>query len=702
MRLRVPFGRREAIGVLLETTRESELPPNRLKPVLEVLDKQPVLTEPIFKLLLWAADYYQHPLGDVLQTALPVKLRRGRPAEPVLSTQWTLTEAGSALTVADIKRAPAQARLLAALAGRVTGMTVSELAQISSGYARTIKQMQLKGWVQSTCRPLTPASRVCQPVAGPELNAEQHHAAKGIIAGLGSFSRFLLYGVTGSGKTEVYLRAIAETLARQQQALVLVPEISLTPQLVERFQARLGVPLAILHSGLNDSQRLQAWLDARSGQAKLVLGTRSAVLTPMPQLGLIIVDEEHDQSYKQQDGFRYHARDLAVMRARDAAVPVVLGSATPSLESVYNVERGHYQLLSLPERIGNASMPHIQTLDMRRLSVSDGLSPMLVDKLRDRLHKREQSLLFLNRRGFSPVYMCYQCGWIAPCKRCDARLTFHKSGERLRCHHCGSEAPLPQTCPQCGDRRLKPLGEGTERIETTLNRYFPDARIARFDRDSTQQKGALENMLSKMRHGEIDILVGTQMLSKGHDFPNVTLVGVINADQGLYSLDFRAPEYMFQQVMQVSGRAGRAEKAGEVLIQTYHPQHPLFEALAKHDYMAFAASALAERKTTRFPPFSFLVLLRVETPNKTDATVFAQQAYELAAACDTAPGLQVADPVPAPMERRAGRYRMQLLVQAAQRSHMQRFLNQWLPLLEQSQAGKRVRWHLDRDPVDLY
>ena len=701
VRVRVPFGRRQVIGVLLAVTDHSEIPRSRLKPVLEVLDKEPVIEPGVFKLLQWAATYYHYPIGEVFQAALPVALRQGQLAEMAAKTIWKSTVAGAAANPSTLKRAPLQHRLLSALSSTPSGLDAKELAKVAPGWRNAVVQLEAKGWAEKGAQE-TMGDINASPAVGPALNQAQQVAVAAVIAGLGKFQRYLLYGVTGSGKTEVYIHAIKAAIDSSSQVLVLVPEISLTPQLVDRFQSRLPVPLAVLHSGLSAKERLQAWLAAKSGQASVVLGTRSAVMTPMPKLGLIIVDEEHDSSYKQQEGFRYHARDLAIIRARNQDVPVILGSATPSLESLYNAEQKHYQLLSLPERTGSAQLPKIQCLDMRRLAVTDGLSPSLIAAIKNRLERGEQSILFLNRRGFSPVYMCHECGWVVPCKRCDANLTFHQASKRLRCHHCGTDTSLLTECEVCRSRELKPLGQGTERIEINLKKYFPDARIARVDRDTTQRKGSLENILAKVHQGKVDIIVGTQMLSKGHDFPNVTLVGILNVDQGLYSLDFRAPEYTFQQAMQVSGRAGRANKPGEVLVQTYHPDHQLFNALVHHDYLSFARGVLDERRATDFPPYTYLALLRVETPQKTQAMDFAGQAVSLARTCSQSNELQITDPMSAPMERRAGRYRVQVLVQSAERKMMHHFLTQWLPMLEESKEGKRVRWSLDRDPIDLY
>jgi len=700
MRLRVPFGRRSVTGILLALAEESPVPPARLKTVLEVLDSEPLIPEELFALLQWAAEYYHHPLGDVLHSALPVALRQGAPATASGLEVWSLTSEGRARLRDTFKRAPRRQKIFNALAAAPSGLMADQLAELADGWRPLLRDWQKQGWaVRETHDCL--ATVATEAEAAPTLMPAQQQAVAEIVQALGGFQSFLLHGITGSGKTEVYLHAIEAVLQQGGQALVLVPEIALTHQLVERFQRRFPVPIALLHSGLSDQERLCAWLMARAAKAPLVLGTRSAIFTPLPKLKLIVVDEEHDGSYKQQDGFRYSARDVAILRARRANVPIVLGSATPSLESLNSAWHGRYRLLELPERTADAVLPAVRLLDLRRLPLTEGLSPPLMEALGARLKRGEQSLLFLNRRGFAPVLMCHACGWLAPCRRCDAKLTFHKKSQRLRCHHCGADAPAPQQCPACDSAALHGLGEGTQRIEAVLARFFPTARIERIDRDSTRRKGALAEKLGRIHAGEADILVGTQMLAKGHDFPNLTLVGVINADQGLYSADFRGPEGLFQRIAQVAGRAGRADKPGEVFIQTYHPDHPLFAALQQHDYVTFARYALDERRQAQYPPFAHLALLRAESPKAGQALAFLHKAQALASDL-TANEVTLMEPVPSPMERRAGRYRAQCLVQASLRPALHAFLANWLERLDREPLGKKVRWSLDVDPLDLY
>ena len=672
-RVQIPFGRRAGVvGMVVGTAMRSEIPHARLKTITRVLDPIPLLSAELLGLLTWAADYYHHPLGEVVSTALPARLRLGHVAEITGQTSWTATAAGRGVDL-DAIRGSVQRRVLAALCARADGIDSEELAGHGRGWAAAIKALNAKGWVSARSRDCleAPARQSASPAH--RLNATQQ-AAVDAIGAAGGFNAFLLHGITGSGKTEVYLHAVERALAAGRSALILVPEIGLTPQVVARFRERFAVPLAVLHSGLNDAERACAWLMARAGKAPIVLGTRSAVFAPLPRLGLIVVDEEHDGSYKQQDGFRYSARDVAIMRARREQLPV---------------------------RAGSAVLPTVQVLDMRRLKIEDGLSHPMRAAIADCLERGEQSLLFLNRRGFAPVWMCHACGWVAPCTRCDARLTFHRAGAKLRCHHCGADADVPATCPACGDTGLRPLGEGTERIEAVLGRLYPRARIVRIDRDTTRRKGALEASFERVHAGEADILVGTQMLSKGHDFPNVTFVGVLNADQGLYSADFRAAERLFQQIVQVSGRAGRAERPGRVLIQTHHPDHPLFAALTAHDYRRFADYALAERRDAAFPPFQYLALLRAEATAPGTALAFLRAAARPAHAAKPE-HVAVMEPVASPMERRAGRYRAQLLIQAPQRAPLHAFLRDWLPKVAALKQSRKVRWSLDVDPIDLY
>jgi len=480
---------------------------------------------------------------------------------------------------------------------------------------------------------------------------------------------------------------------------VLVPEISLTPQLTQRFMQRLHTHIASLHSGLNDTQRHSAWVQASKGIARVVIGTRSALFTPMPDLGLIILDEEHDGSFKQQEGFRYHARDLALVRAKNKNIPVLLGSATPSLESLENVSRGLYSLLTLTRRgAANARPPEVSLLDVCRRPMEDGISDQLLIKVEEHLNKGGQVLLFLNRRGYAPLLMCHECGWTTACQRCDANMTLHHHNQRLVCHHCGYEKHAPTSCPQCEHESLYIPGAGTERIEVALTEKFPEVVISRIDRDTTRRKGELDKKLKQARTGKAQILIGTQMLAKGHDFPNVTLVGILNADQGLFSADFRGTEHMAQLIIQVSGRAGRGEKAGEVIIQTHHPEHPLLHTLLESGYAGFAQSALTERKLANFPPFSYMAIVRCESIQKQHGPAFLNECRQSL----NFEGIELFGPLPAPMEKRAGRYRWQLILLADERKKLHGVLHHWVPKISALKSVNKVRWSIDVDPQDMF
>ena len=703
VRVRVPFGKRELVGLVMAAAG-SHVTASKLRPIDAVLDATPVVDDELTHLYRWTADYYHHPIGEVVANALPVRLRAGAAAALPVEEKWALTDAGRTLSPATFARAPVQGRLFAALLGGAR--TAEDLQAVTPRWRPAMQALAARGWVAVTQSAATPTPPIARMAVSPPLSAAQAEAIAAVAAAHDRFGVHLLHGVTGSGKTEVYLAAAAAVIARGRQVLLLVPEIGLTPQLLDRLRARLAVPISVLHSGLNESERLQGWLNARSGAARLIVGTRSAVFAPAPELGLIVVDEEHDGSYKQQDGLRYHARDVAIVRASARGIPIVLGSATPSLESLHNAQQGRYATLTLASRAGAAQLPPIHLLDMRKLAERDGLSHPLLDAVGARLAAREQSLLFINRRGFAPVMLCRDCGWLAPCARCDARLIWHRGIGRLRCHHCGADTAAPTQCSQCQGSRLIGVGAGTQRVEAALAARFPTARVVRIDRDTTARKGELQAQLARVNAGDADILVGTQMLAKGHDFPRVTLVGVLDADHGLYGMDFRAGEQLFAQILQVAGRAGRGPAPGQVLVQTFHPDHNLFAALQGHDYAAYAAQALRERAEAGYPPFSHLALLRAEALKPSIALGFliaaaAQAQTVLADETDTR-GVQVWEPVASPMERRAGRYRAQLLVQAAARPPLHRFLAAWLAELEALPAARRVRWSLDVDPLSLY
>ena len=699
VRVRVPFGRQRLVGIVMASAATSGLPRERLKPVLEVLDREPVLDGPVLELLRWAADYYHHPVGEVVAGALPKALRLGAPARPV-TERWTLTAEGAAAQAAgEPRRAPRQRELLTLL-GREDSVDAATLTAQFPNWREAARALLARGWLASSEEVIpeaASAARVRGP--GPELSDEQAAAVGRIAAGFGGYGTFVLHGITGSGKTEVYLRLIEQVLAAGRRALVLVPEIGLTPQLVSRFAERFDTPMAVLHSGLSDPERLAGWRRAHGGAARLVLGTRSAVFAPVPDLGLIVIDEEHDASFKQHEGaLRYSARDLAVVRAHHAHVPVVLGSATPSLETLQNVASGRYLRLRLERRTAQAQPPHLKLIDLRTSAVRAGIATPAVLALERHLAGDGQALVFLNRRGYAPTLLCTGCGWVAPCRECDARLTVHQGAGRLRCHHCGADQPLPERCPVCGFA-VKAVGQGTERVEETLAELFPRAPIARLDRDVVRRPSDLEAVVRRVASGEARILVGTQMVTKGHDFPNLTLVVVLNADQGLFSTDFRAPERLAQTIVQVAGRAGRGARAGEVLIQTEFPDHPLLRSLLAEGYDGFARTALAERAQAAWPPFARLAALRDSARTAEAALAFLVEAR---ARAGEPRGVRLLGPVPAAMARRAGRYHAQLLIESRERARLHDFLDAWLPAVGELRSARAVRWSLDVDPLELF
>jgi primosomal protein N' (replication factor Y) len=705
IRIRVPFGRRQQVGVLVDVARQSELPQDKLRRALGVIDERPVYDAALLELLHWASDYYQHPLGNVLLGALPTLARAGA-ADQATITQWAVTADGAAAAVAgEPRRAPRQREMLQRLASGA--MDEDELRDAFADWRGAARELMRRGFIASSERsgadPAGPPPAEAR--AGPPLSAEQQSAVQAVCAALGEYRSFLLRGITGSGKTEVYLHAAAATLRRGRQVLVLVPEIALTPQLVERFAQRFGVAPVVFHSALTDTQRLIAWRQCLSGRARIVLGTRSAVFAPLPAAGLIVIDEEHDPSFKQQQGgFRYSARDLALVRAHRLGIPVLLGSATPSLESLHNVAAGRHVALSLPRRAGGAEPPILRIIDLRGQTLRNRLAGATIEAITRHLAADGQVLVYLNRRGYAPTLVCSACGWIAPCTQCDARMTIHRADDRLRCHHCGAERPLLHQCPQCG-YAVKPVGQGTERIEEALIEMFPQAPLVRLDRDMVRNQEDLTNAYARLHSGEARLLVGTQMVTKGHDFPGVTLVVVLNADQGLFSIDYRAAERLAQSLVQVAGRAGRGQRPGEVLIQTEHPEHPMLQTLLRGGYDGFARVALEERRSANWPPFVRLAALRASAPTLPPAIDFLRAARNLGAAIRRADGLDAVSlngPAPASMARRADRYHAQLLVESASRPDLQRFLAQWVPGVEALPEARRVRFVLDVDPLEVF
>lgn len=698
-RLRVPFGRGERIAILVEIVDQPQVDPALLKPVKEILDDCPLLTLQDIHFMQWVAAYYQHPSGEVMLSLLPARLRKGEP--PVTKTQacWLVTDSGKALPTVELSRSPRQQQLMQFFQQEDAPVSRERIRQQFESIPSALKQLEEKGWVVRKECLVTPACRP-QLTEAPVLNQQQRKAAESINNCQG-FSAYLLHGITGSGKTEVYLAAANNILLQKKQVLIMVPEIALTPQLLERFETRIQEPMVALHSGLSETERCFAWQQAASSQARVVIGTRSAIFTPMPELGLIIVDEEHDLSFKQQEGFRYSARDMAVALAKRRDIPVVLGSATPSFESLHNVTKNNYRLLQLTQRAGKARLPDMDLVDVRSVKLLGGFSPVTLRLVGEELNKGHQVLVFINRRGFAPVITCHDCGWVGQCHRCDARLTVHAGSKRLWCHHCGYQQHIPKECPQCQGSSLLTLGQGTEKVEEMLNQRFPQASCVRIDRDTTRRKGSMHEKLDAVRKGRHQLLVGTQMLAKGHDFPDVTLVVMMDIDQGLFGSDFRASERMAQQIMQVAGRAGRADKPGRVLIQTRHPDHPLLHLLLDKGYADFAQQALQERKQAEFPPFSYQVLIRAEANRADLPDSFLRRSIDVAGSIQQE-GIEFWGPVPAVMQRKAGVHRFHLLIQSSSRQYLHKFLDQWLAELQKLPDAKKVRWSVDVDPQDFY
>ena len=716
----VPFGRRQVVGLVCEVTAHSDVPVDKLRALDSSCDACPPLSAEWLALAAFAADYYQRGLGEVALPALPQALRDPSRWARLLAPQerYSLLPAGRvALPDALPARASALRRLAQALI-EAEALLVADARVIHPKAVATLDAWQAEGWVALE---VTEAAALAAPVVSddaqraaspplPTLTDEQAAAVEAIRDANG-FAPFLLHGVTGSGKTEVYLRALAAILAARPdaQALVLVPEINLTPQFEAAFRARFaaldGTSIVTLHSGLAEGERARHWFAAHGGRARIVLGTRLAVLASLPKLAIIVVDEEHDPAYKQQEGLRYSARDLAIWRAKQLGLPVVLGSATPSLESWWQADQGRYTRLTLSRRaVAEAVLPTVKLIDLEeerrrgRASV-EGLSGPLIAALKTRLEKGEQSLVFLNRRGYAPQLACDACGWVAGCPRCSAYVVLHKPERALRCHHCGWEARIPRACPDCGNVDIAPLGRGTQRVEETLASAVPGARVLRIDADSTRRKGSAQALFSDVHAGDVDILVGTQMIAKGHDFQRVSLVGVLNADTALFSHDFRAGERLFAQLMQVSGRAGRAGLPGEVLVQTRYPRHALYHALARHDYVGFANSTLAERRDAHLPPFVYQALLRAEGRTLEAALAFLQQAAAALTEMPSAERVTVYDAVPLTIVKVMHVHRAQLLIESASRAALQATLRAWQPVLRTLKGV--LRWNLEVDPLDI-
>ena len=699
VRVSVPFGRRkEIVGVLVSINNESSHPQHKLKKINHVIDTRPILDEKHLDLLIWASNYYHYPIGEVIFTALPTWLRKNNSINEFRETSWRLSEEGSSTNPNLINKSPKQAQILNFIQKINTPVNESELKNIYSRSRQSLLALEKKGFLIRGIQEYP--DKIIKINKSPhKLNKEQQTATDTILKNIDSASIFLLDGLTGSGKTEVYMSAMESVIRSNKQCLVLLPEIGLTPQQIQRFKDRFEVNIAIQHSGLSDTERTQYWQDAKTGRAKIVLGTRSAIWTPLANPGLYIVDEEHDLSYKQQDGFRYSARDMLIIRATRDKVPAILGSATPSLETLYNAKKERYKHLVLSSRAGIATQPKHRLLDIRGKKMYGPLSQTLVDEITEHLNNKNQVLIFLNRRGYAVHMYCHQCGWKAECDRCELPYTYHKSNNRLVCHHCGSSKNNIKTCPECGESLLL-LGHGTERIEEVLTSLFPEATIARVDRDTTRKKNAMNKFLENIHSGKIDILIGTQMLAKGHHFPNVTLTGIVDADRGLFSTDFRASERLAQLFMQVSGRTGRGVNKGIVVVQTYNPEHKLFQQLIEHGYNYASQSLLQERRHSLLPPYSYLAFLRAEAHNINDAKRFINNAA-MQLNLLTNNTLLLFGPIPALIEKRSGRYRYQLIIQSSSRKSLHTHIDEWLLKLENMQSPKKVRWSLDIDPQDM-
>ncbi len=697
-RIAVPFGRRKLIGFVLETAARSRIPRHQLKAATRLIDSRPLFQRELFDLLLWSAEYYRHPIGEVLAAALPAQLRRGKPLYAEESC-WLAAAGPEALTA----RAGRRRELLAFLARR-SPVTRAELdeAGFSQALLRRLVADGLARKQSKTAPPEPPFPPWRDEIHDkPALNQEQEAAIARYRAAGEGFRCALIHGVTGSGKTEVYLRLMEEELRAGRQCLLLVPEIGLTPQSISRVRRRFALPLAVFHSALSEGEKLRAWRRAAEGSAAILIGTRSAVFTPMARPGIIVVDEEHDASFKQQDGFRYSARDLAVMRARKENIGVVLGSATPSLESFHNAETGRFLRLELPNRAAGSAPAALHAIDVANEPLPSGLSEIALVKIAQHLEAGNQVLVFINRRGFAPVLHCPLCGWMAKCENCSAYLTVHAQPPCQRCHHCESKRPVPDQCPVCRQRELSTFGFGTQQIERFLQREYPSTPVLRIDRDTTQGKDKFEQLLADVDQGKPAILIGTQMLAKGHHFPGITLAIVVNADGGLFSPDFRGQEQMAQTIIQVAGRAGRdSDRPGEVLVQTRHKNHATLEKILRADYADFARHLLAERRAASMPPFSHLCLLRAEAGDRKAALGLLRKARGLIEPPAREARVQLTGPLPAPMEKRQSRYRMQLLLRG-KRSSLRGLLAHLLPRLDSLPAAGDTRWHIDVDPIDL-
>lgn len=705
MRVEVPFSGRSKIGIIVHVSQTSQYPINKIKPVNQVLDDRPLINNQLLRLVNWIRDYYHAPPGEVWQTVLPTALMKGEPCQIKRMSYWKLTDLGKTAINDELiaKNAIKQKQTLQKLLEHSTGIPHDRLS--SFGLSLTpLKTLAGKKMVERCfdsdlpkSSPSSPSITVNLP-SELSLNDEQQSSISSVCNSLHEFKAWLLFGVTASGKTEVYLRIIEQVLLLGKQALILVPEIGLTPQTVRRFEQRFNTHIETLHSGISEQQRLQSWIKARNGDAKIIIGTRSALFVPLKNPGIIIIDEEHDSSFKQQQGLRYSARDIAMVRGHIEKIPVLLGSASPSIESLMNVKKGKITQLNLSQKAMTAKPLKYRIIDLKNQPMKQGLSFALIEAITHHLKHQGQIILFLNRRGYSPVLLCHNCGWSSQCKRCDTHFTFHYQNNHLQCHHCGSNRRAPVHCPECSCNEMVPVGLGTERLEESINNLFPKARVRRIDRDTTRKKSAMKDFVNEIKSGQVDILIGTQMLAKGHHFPDVTLVGLVDMDGALYSSDFRASEYAAQLITQVSGRAGRADKQGEVLIQTHHAEHQMLQQLIQSGYATFAKTALNERIAAQYPPATFNALFQAEATYLDHAKTFLQEAKQILQKHHQN-GIELLGPVPAVYTKKAGKFRYQLYCESSSRLSLHELLKESLPEIESLKSTSRVKWRMEVDPI---
>ena len=701
MRVNVPFSSGSKIGIVVKVSSSSEYPINKIKAINQVLDESPLVNSKLLQLISWMQNYYHAPPGDVWQTVLPTALLKGEPCQQKRSSCWMITEQGVRAFEGNLiaKNAIKQRQALQSLIQTPAGIQHDRLSNYGLSLS-TLKTLAGKKWV---VRDYQSSSDKEQPLSVniPEdiqLNSEQASAIKVVSEKLNQFKTWLLFGVTASGKTEVYLRIIEQVISQGKQALVLVPEIGLTPQTVSRFQKRFNTVIETMHSGMTEQQRLQTWLKARSGEAKIIIGTRSSLFVPLKNPGIIIIDEEHDSSFKQQQGLRYSARDIAMVRGSIDNIPILLGSASPSFESLMNVKKNKISLLNLSQKAMIHKALKYRIIDLKNQPMKQGLSFALIDGINHHLKQQGQILLFLNRRGYSPVLLCHNCGWSSQCNRCDTHFTYHNANEHLQCHHCGSNRRAPKQCPDCKTDEMVPVGLGTERLEESIRELFPDAKVRRIDRDTTRKKSAMKDFVGEIKSGQVDILIGTQMLAKGHHFPDVTLVGLVDMDGALYSSDFRAPEYAAQLITQVSGRAGRANKTGEVVIQTHHAEHPMLQQLINSGYQSFATTAMNERIEAQLPPHTFNAVFQAEATYLGNAKSFLQDVKQILKN-NNQYEVELLGPASAFYTKKAGKFRYQLYLESSKRFDLHQLLKESLVEIEKLKSASRVRWRMEIDPI---